>query len=112
MATLSVQKPAAAGTVLSLVAPTATTGDQYANTGKEMVIVDNASGAPVTVTFKAKRACDTGATLHDLVQSVAAGAREMFPPVDPYWYNDPDTQRVTFIISSVTSVTVGVLAAN
>lgn len=108
MAVLTPNVPTTAGTTLTLAAATATTGDTYLNTGKERIVVDNASGAPVTVTFKAVKGCNNGGTLHDVTGSVAAGAREFFAPVDPIFYND-DNGRTQVICSAVTSVTIGVL---
>ena len=80
--------PAATGSVLTLAAATAgASADKYRNSGKEVAVVDNASGGAVTVTRLARRACDQG-TLHDNVISVAAGAREFLPPVSPAIFND------------------------
>jgi hypothetical protein len=111
MATLSVQTPAAGGTVLTLAAATAGAGgDEFLNTGKEVIVVDNASGGAITVTFVAQSACNLG-TLHDSTWSVAAGAREMHPPVSQAIFNHADTGRVKMTFSAVTSVTVGVMKA-
>jgi hypothetical protein len=110
MATLTRQVPVAAGTVLSFAAA-APGGDQYINSGKEMLVVDNASGAPITVTFAATRECERG-VLHDIAQSVAAGAREMFPPVPPAYFNNADTGRVSVTYSATASVTVAVVSAS
>lgn len=112
MATIGVQTPALGGSVVTLAPATAGAGgDIYFNTGKEMPVVLNGSGAPITVTFKAKHACDQG-VLHDLAWSVAAGAQETHPPVDPRIFNDPDTGMVQMVFSAVVTVTVGVLKAN
>lgn len=112
MAVLSVQKPAAAGTALSLVAATSgATGDQWVPTGKEMLVVLNGGGAPINVTFTCYRPCDTAGLLHDSVQAVAAGAREYFPPVGPAFI-DPVTGMAKVTYSAVTSVTVGVVASS
>jgi hypothetical protein len=111
MATLAVQTPAAGGSALTLAAATAGAGgDEFLNTGKEMPVVDNASGGAITVTFVARTACDHG-VLHDLTWSVADGAREFHPPLDARRFNDPDTGRVKMTYSSATSVTVGVVKA-
>lgn len=110
MAIIAAQLPTTGGVALTFAAATAGVGgDEYVNTGKQMLVVNNASGAPITVTFKAKKACNLG-TLHDVVGSVAAGAIEYFSPVDGTFYNDPDTGRVQVTYSAVTSVTVAVLA--
>lgn len=111
MATLSKIVPAAGGTALTLAAATAGAGgDEYLNTGKEMLVVDNASGGSINVTFVAKKGCSNGGVLHDKVVAVAAGAREFLPPVSTEFYNDPDTGRVQVTFSSVVTVTVGVLS--
>ena len=74
-----------------------------------MPIIDNASGGPVTVTFVCRKTCDTAGLLHDLVQTVAAGAREFFPPLQAAFV-DPTTGRVKMTYSAVASVTVGVVS--
>jgi hypothetical protein len=100
--------PAAGGSVLTLAAATAgAEADWYRNTGKEMLVVNNASGGAVTVTFVAKTTCNQG-TLHDIVVSVAAGATEYLPVVNPAIYAVDSLTYVTF--SAVTSVTRGVIS--
>jgi hypothetical protein len=108
MATLTVQTPAAAGSTLSLTSAAAL-GDEFPNSGREIFVVDNADGSAMTVTFTAQRACNLGSTHDEGPHSVAAGAQEFFPALDPNRFNDGDSQRVSVEYSAVTSVTVGVI---
>lgn len=109
MATLNPQVPAAAGSAITLTAA-AGGGDQFLNSGKETVVVDNASGGSITVTIIQKKACSLGSNTptHDKTFTVPAGQRRYLPPIDPVYYADPDTMMTSITYSGVTSLTVGV----
>lgn len=81
-------------------------GDQFANTGKEFVEVDNADAAPMTATFVTQKTVD-GQAVGDRAVTVPAGERRIIGPFDPSVYNDSNGNlQITY--SAVTSVTVGV----
>lgn len=109
MATLTVQVPPEAGEAISLTAADGD-GDEYPNSGREMLVVDNAGGSAITVTFTAVGECDYG-TAHDSgPHTVGAGAQKVFPGVSVRRFNN-DNGRVGVSYSDVTSVTVGVIKA-
>lgn len=111
MATLTVQVPASGGTALSFTAADGD-GDEYANTGREVLVVNNASASAIDVTIAQQSACSQGLSspTHDVVTSVAAGTVEYLPPVARR-YNDADG-NVQVSYSDTTSVTVAVLGKN
>jgi len=79
-------------------------GDEWPNTGQEVVAVKNGSGAPITVTETFRQTPD-GATVTSLSASVAAGATRVFGPFPPTYYNDANNRaKITYSLS--TSVTV------
>jgi len=89
-------------------------GDSFLGTGKEIFVVNNASGGSVTVTFSTvvASAPDNWGVInaaHDLVQSVAAGKIAILGPVLLQRFRDANGNiQVTY--SAVTSVTVGVFS--
>lgn len=104
MATLTVAETALAGTTVTLVAA-AGGGDDFANDGKTIFIVDNADASATTVTFN-----DTGSVAPesatsfdpDVAESVTNGDRDYFGPF-------PTTRFGTSVgvtYSKVTSLTV------
>jgi hypothetical protein len=101
MAVLTVQRTSMAGLAVALVAASAG-GDTFPNDGHTKLIINNASGAPITVTVNSRQACDQGFD-HDEVNTVAAGAREEMGPFDPRRFGG--TVSVTY--SAAASVTVG-----
>jgi hypothetical protein len=116
MATLSVQKPSAAGVALTYAAA-AGGGDKFANSGREFVHVQNASGGAITVTFTSGAAsankCSFGVahTAHDLSVAVGAGADAMIGPFNRERFNDVNGD-VNITYSGVTSLTVAVISNN
>lgn len=85
-------------------------GDTFINSGQEIFVVKNGSGAPITVTFVTPTTVDNLA-VSDLAVTVAAGATRSVGPFPPAWYNDTAQPGgvVSVTYSSVTTVTVGVL---
>lgn len=65
----------------------AANGDTIANlSDRTMLVFNNGSGSPVTVTVTAVRPCNQG-SLHDLVATVAAGAQKVIGPIDNRYAN-------------------------
>lgn len=107
MATIPVQTAATAGADLTTTAAAAG-GDEYANSGREMLVVTNGDASPITVTFTAQRACDLGETHDSGPHTVAAGATRYFAAKDSGIFNN-DNGRVEVEYSAVANVTVGVI---
>lgn len=112
MATIVPTTPGSTGAVLATQAPTSTASqvDKYRNGGKEVLVVNNGGGSPITITRTAKKACEQG-VLHDNIITVAAGAVKYLPPVSTTYFNDDDGW-VYVTTSAVTSVTYGVVLSN
>lgn len=114
MATLNVTNITRAGVDVAGVAPTAVTGDEWANTGRELLLVKNGSGAPINVTLDLKGTIDAGApggglAITDKVVPVAAGETAAIGPFPPGIYNDKTTGRAKAICSAVVTVTIKAL---
>ncbi len=103
MATLTVTAIDRTGIQVSLAAADVG-GDEFANTGREFLVIDNASGVPVTVTAVTQKTID-GEAVADKSISVDAGQREYFGPFPTGTYNDGN-DRVQITYSAVASVTV------
>lgn len=86
------------------VAPTAGTGDTFANTGSELVVVKNDSGASINVTFDITATVD-GAAVTDPSQAVADGTVKVFGPFPTRYYGS----TMKFTCSAVTSVKAKVI---
>ena len=98
-----------AGVALSGSAATVTDGDAFVNTGKEIVVVNNGSGAPITVTLKfGTNGKVDGQAATERTVTVAAGAVKAIGPFPTAAYNDANS-RVTVVCSAVTTVTVQAL---
>jgi hypothetical protein len=91
---------------LTMVAPTAGTGDTWVNTGAEMLVVNNASGSPINVTIPLTPTPD-GLAVTSRVVAVAAGKIELIGDFPPGQYNDA-TGVVKATCSAVATVTIGV----
>lgn len=109
MATLAAQTTQVTGTTLTSINPTATTGDLIP-VGAH-VIVNNASGASITVTINKPGNDNYGDARTNHQTSVAAGAMAKFGPF-PIDLQDPvnNPGYVTLICSSTASVTLRVVA--
>lgn len=65
-----------------------TDGMQFANTGREFIIVTNIDATATTITVEGVTACSVG-VIHDFGPfSVANGKTEIFGPIDPSYFND------------------------
>lgn len=104
MATLTVQRIVLTGIDQAYVAPTATTGDKFFNSGKTFLEVKNGSASPITVTVDAKAPCDLGED-HDLVVTVNAGVTKRIGPFSKRRFDDA-TELVSFVCSAVATVQV------
>lgn|SRR5574337_380684 len=105
MAALTVQDVTPAGIALTEVAAAAG-GDTYANTGLEMLYVNNAGASPCNITVAAPKLCNQGFN-HPLIVTVAAGAKHYCGPFEPSRYGN----TVSLTYDQVTSVTVAVFRA-
>lgn len=105
MATLTPARASAAGAAVTAATPTATTGDSFANNGKQAIRIFNGSASPITVTIPRANA-SAGSGMDDPSGgSVPAGATRLFGQFPTAQYGD----TVTFICSAVTDVTAEVL---
>jgi hypothetical protein len=105
MATIAVTQITTAGVAPPTFVAAAGGGDQFANNGKTLFEVKNASGSPITVTFVRQKTCDQG-TLHTTTVSVPATTGDRIcGPFDASLFNDANGfVQVTY--SAVTSLTV------
>lgn len=108
MATLTVATVTRAGVDVVGSAATASTGDEWANTGAEFIEVKNASVASVNVTLDIKATLD-GAAVTDPVVVVGAGVTKIIGPFPPGVYTDSTTGRAKATCSDVTTVTIKAL---
>ena len=81
-------------------------GDYFATTGREIFVITNGGGSPITVTFAHQNQCNQGFS-HDSAQSIAAGATRYLGPFDRFRFGD-SSGNVQVTYSAVTSVTVAV----
>lgn len=111
MAVLTVLNSARAGNGVDLAgAAAAGGGDSFVNTGSEVFVIKNGSGAPITATFVTPATVD-GLAVADLTATIAAGATRMVGPFPPGVYNDTGAPggSVSVTYSAATSVTVAVV---
>jgi hypothetical protein len=108
MATLTVTDISRAGVSVAGATPTATTGDEWLNTGREFIEIKNGSGGDITVTLDIKGTVD-GLTITDRTVSVAAGATKAIGPFPVGMYNDSNTGRAKATCSAVSSITIKAL---
>lgn len=107
MATLTVTPITRAGIDLLGVAATGG-GDQFTNTGKEVLLVTNADATSKTVTLATAATVD-GLAVADRSVAVPSGKTYAIGPFPRYVYNDASAYvQVTY--SAVTSVTVKVVS--
>ncbi len=106
MAVLNVQQAKRAANSI-VMASADTNGDSWANTGSEALLVENASGAAVTLTFTTTATVD-GLPVQDLQVVVPNGETHLLGPFPPSVYNDPDgNAQVSY--SAATGVKVAVV---
>jgi len=106
MATLTAVAPDRDVNEFALVAA-AELGDEFANDGKQLVVVANGSVAAVEVTFTTQKTVD-GEAVDDKVIDVPAGEQHLLGPFSTHVYNDGDGM-VQVGYESHTDVTVGVI---
>ncbi len=106
MATLTVKSPARAANSFPEESA-AVGGDEFVNTGSELLIIENGDAASMTLTVVTQIMVD-GEDLDDKEISVPAGERHLLGPWPENVYND-ENGKVQLTYSSVTSLTVGVL---
>ncbi len=98
------QEVVGAGAVPVFVA-TAAAGNNFVNDGRIALEFVNGHTAPITITIDSHTPCNQGFD-HDLVFTVAAGARHRTPTFEHGRYNRPDG-RVYITYSLTTLLTVG-----
>lgn len=104
MATLTVQTATRAGfDVVGVAADGA--GDEWANTGQEVIEVKNGGGGSITVTLDIKPTID-GAAVTDPTVTITAAQTKMIGPFPTGLYNDATTGRAKVTYSGVASVTI------
>lgn len=94
------------GTDLVGVAADAT-GDNWVNTGKEMLVVKNGGGGSINVTLDLRATLD-GISVTDPVVAVGAGVTKLIGPFPVGLYNDAGG-KMNVSYSGVTSVNISVL---
>lgn len=106
MATLTAQVAVRAGVTMT-TASAAGGGDQFANTGREILYYKNASGGSITLTL-APAGVPGGLSLATYTVAIAAGAEKLIGPFDTSLFNN-SSGFVTMTYSGVTSLTVAVI---
>ncbi len=106
MADLTVVSPARAANALTGESAAAG-GDAFANTGKELLVIENGSGSPINLTAVTQQEVD-GEAVDDKVITIPAGERHVLGPWPTSIYSDGDS-KVQLEYSAVTSVTVSVI---
>lgn len=107
MATLVVVEVSRAGVDVAGVVPGGA-GDEWPNTGRELIQVSNASGGSVNVTLDLKGTVD-GLAITDKVVAVGDGVTKAIGPFPPGWYNDPATGLAKATCSVTSGVTIKAL---
>ena len=110
MATLTVVQVPKTGIELILTAA-AGGGDAFANDGRTIFILNNASGGDIVATFVTAATTD-GLAVADRAVTITAGDLEAVADLDPNVYNDPSTGLVTITYDGVTSLTVNPFRLN
>jgi hypothetical protein len=92
------------GATITFSAATVTTGDTLVGGQSVHLLVNNASGSPITLTLTTPETVEGSLAVADRAITVTNGTIREIPV--PSRYNDPTTGLATFICSAVTSVTV------
>jgi hypothetical protein len=107
MALLTVQTCNASAGLAPTLIPAGASGDTFANTGNEVLMVKNGGATEITVTIVSAVKCNQGFS-HDLAVTVSAGAEKLIGSFNPARFNTSDgIASITY--SASTSVTVGVI---
>ena len=105
MATLTATALSRAGIDLTGAAATVTTGDDWINTGAEVLLVKNGDTNPTTLTIAIPATLD-GQAVASRTVAVPAGKTYAIGPFPPNIYNVSATGKVSVVASSVTSLTL------
>lgn len=107
MATRTAQAVTLAGVTPTYHAATATTGDQVRANNRTFIHLKNGSGGSITCTVSGAGQTSYGVNNPDKVYTIGIGA-DMWIPMLPDFGDPADGRLVTFVCSSVTSVTFAV----
>jgi hypothetical protein len=108
VANLEVQRSfVTGGQQLSFTAASAE-GDDFINSGREVLIIKNADSSPHTVTIVAQGNCNQGFR-HDLTYTVAVSAEEECGPFNASFYSDP-SGYTHLSYDAINGITVAVVA--
>lgn len=107
MATLNAVEFARGGVQADNGAAAGAAGDDFVNTGNELVVIKNANAGAVAVTVETPGTVD-GMAVPDKVVNVPAGQTFIIGPFPPQWYSSA-TNRVKVTCAPNASVTVKVL---
>lgn len=100
----------AAGLKITPEAADKDNGMSFANSGKDLLWVDNASVGNIVVTIQSQKACDLGFE-HDLAITVTAACARFLGPFNTSRFNDA-TGLVQVDVDDDTTVTVAVIRAS
>jgi hypothetical protein len=108
MAQLAIVSPARVANVFA-EASAAAGGDEFANTGKELLVIEhvNGGGSNVTLTIVTPQTVD-GLAVADKAIVIAPGTRQLLGPFPKGIYNDED-DNVNLTYSAHTDIRVAVL---
>ena len=106
MATLVPKAPARAANAFALVSAEVG-GDEFVNDGKCLIVIDNGSGAPITLTAETQQTVD-GEEVADKEIVIPDAEQHLLGPWPKPIYNDGDG-KVQLTYSGVTSLTIGII---
>jgi len=109
MATLTAVAPARTANQIAGVAAAAG-GDEFANDGKQLLLIENGSGAEIDLTITTEKTVD-GEDVADKVIAIPDGERHLIGPFPTQIYNDGDG-HVNIGYEDHTNVTVAVIDAS
>lgn len=98
----------AVDTGIDIVGAAVAASDTFANTGQEVVLINNGSGGSINVTITTPATVD-GLAVEDRVVAVANGVTKAIGPFKTGVYNDSATGLVTVTCSATSSVTIKVI---
>jgi len=106
MATLTVQHPKRVANELVMAAADEE-GDEYSNTGNEMLLIENGSASPITLTVPTPYTVD-GLDVDDREITIPAGESHLLGPFPQAYYNDTNG-KVQLEYSAHADVSVAVI---
>jgi hypothetical protein len=107
MATLAAQQVVRAGITPAYVAA-AGGGDDFVNTGVEIIHIKNGDASPHTITIVTPNLVDGDLAVTDRAVVVPAGGEKMIGPFPTGTYNDGEG-KVSLTYDAVTSVTIAII---